>query len=182
MIEESRSLAETEKLISSKIFLIRSQNVMLDRDLASLYGVETKRLKEQVKRNMNRFPEHFMFQLSKTENEDLRSQNATLKRGGFSKYLPMAFTEHGVLMLASVLKSDRAIQMSIKIIDVFVRMRKLVLEHRDILLKLEQLEKKVDVHDADIQIILECVRQLIHAPNPPRERIGFRRSNEKEKG
>lgn len=91
MIEERGNLAETEKLISSKIFLIRSQNVMLDRDLASFYGVETKRLKEQVKRNMNRFPDHFMFQLSKAENEDLRSQNATLKRGRFSKYLPMAF-------------------------------------------------------------------------------------------
>ena len=91
---------------------------MIDRDLAELYGVETKRLKEQVNRNLNRFPAHYMFELTKEENDSLRSQNATLKQGAHTKYLPYAFTEHGVLMLANVLKSDRAIEMSIKVIDV----------------------------------------------------------------
>ncbi len=110
MNKKSKNSVQIDKVISSRIHVIRNQNVMLDWDLADLYGVETKRLKEQVKRNMNRFPSHFMFQLTKEENESLRSQNATLKRGGFSKYLPLAFTEHGVLMLSNILKSESAIQ------------------------------------------------------------------------
>ena len=126
---------------------------MLDKDLAELYEVETKRLKEQEKRNLNRFPGHYMFELSKEENEILRSQNATLRHGGHSKYLPYAFTEHGVLMLANVLKSGLAIEMSIKIIDVFVRLREMILTHKDILLKLEQLEKQVVQNSDEIQMI-----------------------------
>ena len=101
--------------IENKILLIRGQKVMLDKDLAGLYGVETKRLKEQVKRNLERFPHDFMLELTKEENDSLRSQNATLKRGGHSKYLPYAFTEHGVLMLSSVLNSKKAIQVNIQL-------------------------------------------------------------------
>lgn len=112
-----------DEAIINKIYFIRGHKVMLDHDLARLYGVETKRLKEQVKRNLERFPNHFMFQLTPQENEVLRSQIATLKRGEHSKYIPYAFTEHGVLMLSNVLKSGRAIEMSIKIIDVFVKLR-----------------------------------------------------------
>lgn len=143
MAKSKTSVAIIEEKIVDKIHLIRGQKVMIDQDLAELYGVETKRLKEQVKRNLSRFPGHYMFELSKEENEILRSQNATLRHGGHSKYLPYAFTEHGVLMLANVLKSGLAIEMSIKIIDVFVRLREMILTHKDILLKLEQLEKQV---------------------------------------
>ncbi len=134
-------IAIAEEAIISKIYLVRGQKVMIDRDLAELYRVETKRLKEQVNRNLNRFPAHFMFELTQEENENLRSQNATLKQGAHSKYLPYAFTEHGVLMLSNVLKSSRAIEMSIKIIDVFVKLREILLTHKDILLNLEEFEK-----------------------------------------
>ena len=109
-----------EEVIMNKIYLIRGQKVMLDKDLAQLYGVETKRLKEQVRRNSDRFPSHFMFELTKEEAEISRSQIAALKQGNNLKYLPYAFTEHGVLMLSNVLKSKKAIAVSIRIIDVFV--------------------------------------------------------------
>jgi phage regulator Rha-like protein len=125
MTEKVESTPVLDEMIVSKIHWIRGHKVMLDSDLAELYGVETKRLKEQVNRNSSRFPAHFMFELTKEENENLRLQNATLGHGTYSKYLPYAFTEHGVLMLSNVLKSDRAIQMSIKIIDVFVKLREM---------------------------------------------------------
>jgi hypothetical protein len=151
---------------------------MIDRDLAELYGVETKRLKEQVNRNLNRFPAHFMFELTQEENENLRSQNATLRQGAHSKYLPYAFTEHGVLMLSNVLKSSRAIEMSIKIIDVFVKVREMLLTHKDILLKLEQMERQVVENSEDIQMIFAALKQLLNPPQEPRPRIGFRRNDE----
>ena len=147
---------------------------MLDKDLAELYGVETKRLNEQVKRNIARFPAHFMFELTKKEYESLRSQNATLKKGEHVKYQPYAFTEHGVLMLSNVLKSERAIKMSIKIIDIFVRLREMLLTHKDILLKLEQLEKQVTRNNSEIQIIFRTLKQLIQQPQKPRIPIGFK--------
>jgi hypothetical protein len=140
--------------------------------------VETKRLKEQVNRNLNRFPAHFMFELAREENENLRSQNATLRHGAHSKYLPYAFTEHGVLMLSNVLKSSRAIEMSIKIIDVFVRLREMLLNHKDILLKLEQFERQVVQNSKDIQMIFDALKELLNPPTEPRPRIGFRRKNE----
>src|ERR1051326_954309 len=137
---KDRSIRQTsDEVIMNKIFFIRGHKVMLDRDLAEMYGVETKRLKEQVKRNIERFPSHYMFELTVEENESLRSQIATLKRGGHSKYLSYAFTEHGVLQLSNVLKSKRAIQTSIRIIDVFVKMREMLSAHKDVLLKLETL-------------------------------------------
>lgn len=175
------SIEIAEEKIINKIHLIRGQKVMLDRDLAELYGVETKRLKEQVNRNIERFPSHFMFELTKKENENLRSQNATLEQGAYSKYLPYAFAEHGVLMLSNVLKSGRAIEMSIKIIDVFVKLREMLLTHKDILLKLEQIERKLTGHDEDIQLIFKYLKQLITPPEQAnRQRIGFRRADEKD--
>ena len=122
-----------------------------------------------------------MFELSKEENEILRSQNATLKHGGHSKYLPYAFTEHGVLMLANVLKSGLAIEMSIKIIDVFVRLREMILTHKDILLKLEQLEKQVVQNSDEIQMIFSALKELINPPQEPRPPIGFKLSIKKKK-
>jgi phage regulator Rha-like protein len=171
------SLAE-EKILN-KIYYIREQKVMLDRDLAELYGVETKRLKEQVNRNLNRFPRHFMFELTQKEHEILRSQNATLKSGTHSKYPPYAFTEHGILMLSNVLKSDRAIKMSIKIIDVFVKLREIMLSHKDILLQVEKLEKQVAQNSEDIQMIFAALKKLLIPPEQSnRRRIGFRRTNQ----
>ncbi len=119
-----------------------------------------------------------MFELAREENENLRSQNATLRHGAHSKYLPYAFTEHGVLMLSNVLKSSRAIEMSIKIIDVFVRLREMLLNHKDILLKLEQFERQVVQNSKDIQMIFDALKELLNPPTEPRPRIGFRRKNE----
>jgi phage regulator Rha-like protein len=166
-------------MIVSKIHWIRGHKVMLDSDLAELYGVETKRLKQQVNRNLSRFPEHFMFELTREENENLRLQNVTLRHGAHSKYLPYAFTEHGVLMLSNVLKSDRAIQMSIKIIDVFVKLREMLLTHKDILLQLEKLENQVIENSEDIRMIFTTLKKFLIPPEQSRRRrIGFRRPNE----
>jgi phage regulator Rha-like protein len=163
-----------DSLIAEKLHFIRGQKVMLDRDLAELYGVEVKRLKEQVRRNMDRFPVVFMFELTKEEAESSRSQNATLKQGENIKYLPFAFTEHGILMLANVLRSQRAIAVSIRIIDLFVRMRDVMAAHQDILLRLEQLERRVGGHGTDIQVIFHHLKQLLAQPVEPRKRIGFK--------
>lgn len=160
--------------ISDKIYLIRGIKVMLDRDLAELYGTETKKLKQQVNRNINRFPEHFMFELTREENEALRSHFVTLKRGEHSKYLPYAFSEHGILMLANVIKSDLAIAMSIKIIEVFVKFREMLTSQKDLLLRFEHLEKLVIQHDDDIQSIFNALKQLIQQKNEPREPVGFK--------
>jgi len=160
--------------IMSKIYYIRGQKVMLDKDLAEMYGTETKKLKQQVNRNLARFPETFMFELNNSENEALRSHFVTLKRGEHSKYLPYAFTEHGILMLANVIKSERAIAMSIKIIEVFVKFREMLSSHKDLLLKFEHLEKLVVQHDDDINAIFQALKQLIQQKNEPREPIGFK--------
>lgn len=159
MAEGKSHFAVPEEILISKIYYIRGHKVMIDRDLAELYGVETKRLKEQVNRNLERFPAHFMFELTKDEDDLLRSQFATLKRGAHPKYLPYAFTEHGILMLSNVLKSSRAIEMSIRIIDVFLKLREMLLTHKDILIKLEQLERQVIQNSADIQMIFAALKQ-----------------------
>lgn len=133
-----------DEVVINKIYLIREQRVMLDSDLAELYGVETRRLKEQVRRNLICFPEHFMFELTRDEfNQILRSQNATLGHGTYSKYLPFAFTEHGVLMLSNVLKSEQAITMSIHIIDVFVKLREAPTNHVELRLEIEQIKNAI---------------------------------------
>ncbi len=151
---------------------------MLDSDLAELYGVETKRLNEQVKRNIDRFPEDFMFQLTESEFKNLKSQNATSSWGG-RRTLPYAFTEHGVLMLSSVLNSDLAIKVNIQIMRVYTKIRKMVATHNDLLLKLEQFETKLADHDNEITLIFEYLKQLeedkqkgLRQKNRPR--IGFK--------
>jgi phage regulator Rha-like protein len=132
------------EIIASKIYLIRNLKVMLDKDLAHLYSVETKALKQAVRRNIDRFPADFMFELTREENKSLRSQNVTLKRGQHSKYLPFAFTEQGVAMLSSVLKSDRAIQVNIQIMRTFTQLRNMLSTHEDLKKKIESIEKKYD--------------------------------------
>lgn len=164
----------TDEQLLGKLHFIRGQRVMLDRDLAELYGVEVRVLKQAVRRNMERFPEAFMFELTLEEDHGLRSQFVTLKQGEHGKYPPFAFTEHGVLMLANVLRSERAIAVSIRIIDLFVRMRQVMLAHKDILLRLEQLERRVGKQGADIQLLFHHLRQLLAPPSEPRKRIGFK--------
>ena len=164
------------EIIEQKILLIRGHRVILDRDLAKLYGVDTKRLNEQAKRNIQRFPEDFMFQLTKEESEFLRSQFATLKvgRGQHRKYLPYVFTEHGAIMAASVLNSKRAVEMSIRVVRTFIKLRQLLTTHKELAYKLSELERKIEKHDTEIQAIFEAIRQLM-APvtQKPKRHIGF---------
>src|SRR6185437_16885732 len=146
----AKAIALAEESIISKIYLVRGRKVMLDRDLAELYGVETKVLKQAVRRNINRFPSDFMFEMTTEELEDWRSQFVTSKedRQGL-RYAPFCFTEQGVTMLSCVLNSERAIAVNIQIMRIYTRIREMLLTHKDILLKLEQLEKKVTGHDED---------------------------------
>jgi phage regulator Rha-like protein len=162
-----------DETIVNKIYFIRNQKIMLDRDLAEMYGVETKRLNEAVRRNIERFPEDFMFQLTQQEFENLRSQFATSSWGG-QRYPPYAFTEQGVSMLSGVLNSAIAIQVHIQIIRIFTKMRELLLTHKDILLKLDRLEKDVKENKKDIAVIFEALKQLLHQPQQSRKRIGFK--------
>jgi hypothetical protein len=148
-----------DELVMSKIYVIRNVKVMLDSDLAELYEVETKQLKRAVKRNIGRFPDDFMFELTEIEFANLRSQFGTSSWGG-ARYAPMAFTEQGVAMLSSVLNSERAIMVNITIIRVFTKMRKLVDSQKEILLKLEQIEKKNMEQDDKIMLVFEYLKQL----------------------
>lgn len=174
-----KALIVPDEIVISKILLIREKKVMIDRDLAELYNVTTKRLNEQVKRNIRRFPEDFMFQLTEEEKAEVVAKCDHLKTLKYSASLPYAFTEHGAVMLASVLNSDRAIQVNIQIIRVFNQMREALLNYKDVLLKLDQLEKKVTQHDQDLQLIFTALKKLLNPPNPPRPQIGFKRANEK---
>lgn len=169
-----------DELVITKIYLIRGQKVMLDFDLAELYTLETKILKRAVKRNLKRFPEDFMFELTREEYLSLRYQIGTLKRGQHSKYKPYAFTEQGVAMLASILNSPTAISVNIQIIRVFTKMRALLLTHKDILLKLEKMEREMGNHDEQIALIFSYLKKLLNPPQEPRRRIGFRRKDEKD--
>jgi len=171
-----------QEVIENKIYLMRGHKVMMSRDLAVLYGVTTKRLNEQVKRNIKRFPDDFMLQLTIEEalmfqsgTSSSRSQFATLKQGQNIKYLPYAFTEQGVAMLSSVLNSERAIQANIAIMRAFVKLRQILSTHKELVHKLEELERKIEKHDVDIQSIFGAIRQLM-APSPekPRRMIGFK--------
>lgn len=158
--------------IEQAIFLIRHEKVMLDRDLAALYRVSTRALNQAVKRNVDRFPEDFMFQLTVDEAQTLRSrsQSVILKRGQNIKYRPYAFTEHGILMLSSVLKSERAVQVNIEIMRTFVRLRQMLASNAELARKLEELEKK---YDAQFKVVFDAIRQLMTAPEPKRKQIGF---------
>ena len=157
--------------IEQKILLIRGKKVMLDKDLAALYGVETKVLNQAVKRNSNRFPDDFMFQLNWDEASELsRSQFVTLKKGKNIKYLPYVFTENGVAMLSSVLNSERAITVNIQIMRTFTKLREMIAAHKDLEKKIEEMEKK---YDHQFQIVFDAIKQLIAPPEPKKKRIGF---------
>jgi phage regulator Rha-like protein len=157
------------ELIASKIYLIRNMKVMLDRDLAELYGVETKRLKEQVRRNIERFPEDFMFELTKDETSNLRSQFATSSWGG-TRYLPMAFSEHGVLMLSSVLNSERAVQVNIQIMRTFTKLREALIDNKDLKKELEELKQLTEER---FRIVFETLDQLLTVESKPKKKIGY---------
>jgi hypothetical protein len=158
-----------KEVLESKILLIRGHKVMLDRDLAALYGVETRDLNKAVGRNLTRFPADFMFQLSKTEFGNLMFQFGTSSWGGTRK-LPLAFTEHGILMLSSVLRSRRAIQVNIQIMRTFTRLRELLAGHADLRRKIEELERR---YDGQFRAVFEAIRGLIDAPARKIRKIGF---------
>ena len=160
--------------VESRILVLREQKVILDSDLAELYGVPVKRLNEQVKRNQERFPSDFMFRLSAEESDALRSQSATSKTGrGGRRYAPYAFTEHGAIMAATVLNSERAVEMSVFVVRAFVRLREMLATNHQLASKIDELEQRLDTHDASIQELIEAIRELM-APEPGSGRkIGF---------
>ena len=174
-MEKELNISDT--LIESRIYQLRGYKVMLDADLAEMYGVETRALKQAVRRNKIRFPEDFMFELTSEEWEALRSQIVISKKEGKggSRYLPYAFTEHGVMQLATVLNTEQAVMVNIQIVRVYARMKELLIMHKDILLKLEQLEGKTDKHDKEIQLIFSYIKKLIEQPKERTERIGFKK-------
>jgi len=160
--------------VSSKILILRNQKVILDTDLAELYGVPVKRLNEQIKRNPQRFPDDFLFTLTSEEYQNLKSQDATSGSShGGRRYLPHAFTEHGAIMAATVLNSKRAIEMSVFVVRAFVEMRQAMAVNQQVVSKLSELEGRLDIHDAEIQDLVVAIQELI-APLPPNNRrIGF---------
>ncbi len=164
-----------EEIIASKIYEIRGEKVMLSSDLSELYGVQTKVLNQQLKRNINRFPERYMFRLTQDEYKALRSHFVTLKRGQHSKYPPYAFTEHGILMLSSILRSEQAEKINIVIIDTFVKIRKLLLLDKDVLLKLNEIEDKVASQDEQILTIFNYLKKFIKDESTPRTKIGYKK-------
>ena len=185
MSPKGKEIVIAEEIIVSKIYNVRGKHVLLAQDLAELYEVETKVLNQQVKRNIRRFPESYMFQLTKDEYDRLRSQNVTLKRGQHVKYLPYAFTEHGLLMLSSVLNSERADKVNMIIIDTIVRLRELMFMHKDVVQQLEQVQNKLTEHDNQIMVIFEYLKQLEAAKHQEleqknRKRIGFKTSGSQE--
>jgi len=175
--DEAVSIVSVEQ-VQARILTIRGQRVILDADLAALYGVTTSRLNEQVKRNIERFPADFAFRLSRQEFDDLMSQFATsnVGRGGRRK-LPYAFTEHGAIMAASVLNSKPAVQISVFVVRAFVHLRQMLVPYKELMARLERLEKAVGTHDGQITAIVDAIRRLMPPPEePPREPFGFRRA------
>lgn len=168
----------SEETISNKIYIIRNQKIMLDRDLALLYGIETKVLKQAVKRNTSRFPEDFMFELTKIEFENWRSQFVTSNSDKMGlRHLPMAFTEHGVLMLSSVLKSDKAIQTNIQIMRIFTKVRQMLLDTTEIKIDILQIHKKLENHDKNIELVFSYLDELSEKKEneQPRTKIGYKK-------
>lgn len=177
-VGDGESMVPIER-IEREIFVIRGQRVMLSTDLADLYGVEPKVLIQAVKRNIERFPKDFMFQLSDEEFKNLKSQTVTSSWGGARRANPYAFTEHGIAMLSSVLRSKRAIQVNIAIMRAFVRLRRLMATHEDLARKLDEMERK---YDAQFKVVFEAIRQLMIPPEKPRRKVGFQPPNRKTRG
>ena len=179
MAKKELQVLVAEQKILNRIYVIRGEKVMLDRDLSEMYGVETKQLKRQVKRNIERFPKDFMFELTKKEFENLRSQISTSSWGG-TRFMPMAFTEQGVAMLSTILNSKTAIEVNIRIIRVFTRLREYALTHKEILLQLAKLEKEVKGNSKDIENVFMVLKELLEKESKPtpRNKIGFRRNEE----
>lgn len=175
----TRTVAIPDEVVWNKIYFIRDQKVMLDRDLAELYGVETKVLKQAVRRNIARFPKDFMFEMSREELQDWRSQFVTSKgvRQGL-RYVPFCFTEQGVTMLSCILNSDRAIHVNIQILRIYTRIREMLLTHKDMLLRVEQMEKHLMNHDQKIELLFTYLSKFIEKEEKPRTEIGFKRRNE----
>jgi hypothetical protein len=174
MTTDNQALIPAER-IEQAILLIRGQKVMLDADLAKLYGVSTKRLNEQVKRNRGRFPADFLIQLTARETAEVVANCDHLKRLKFSPTRPYAFTEHGAIMVASILSTQRAIEVSVYVVRAFVRLRQVLATHKELAHKLAELERKVETHDEAIRSLFEAIRQLMAPPpEPKRGRIGFR--------
>jgi hypothetical protein len=175
MAKKELQLLVAEQKVLNKIYAIRGEKVMLDKDLSAMYGVETKQLKRQVKRNINRFPKDFMFTLTRKEFENLRCQFGSSSWGGI-RYMPMAFTEQGVAMLSSILNSKTAIEVNIRIIRVFTKLREYTLTHKEILIQLAKLEKEVKGNSRDIENIFMVLKELIQKQSAPsaRNKIGFK--------
>jgi len=175
MTSVENSIIIVDEVVMSKIYIVRGQKVMLDKDLAELYHIETKYLKRQVKRNIERFPEDFMMELTKEEEDSLRCQFGTLKRGEHIKYLPYAFTEQGVAMLSSVLNSPKSIQVNIQIIRIFTRIRQMLMDNTEIRLAIEKLEKKTDNNTKNIEVVFQYMDELIDKKEnkKPRKKIGY---------
>lgn len=167
-----------QEVLIHKIYLLRNEKVMLDRDLAELFGVKPIRLREQVKRNPAKFPEHFMFQLNTQEVEMLLAQQVIPSRQHLGGSLPYAFSEHGILMLANVLKSDVAIHMSIRIIELFVKWREILFSNTDLKLEVERIKRKVENHDQNIEIVFRYFDELLEQKSLPRRQIGFKAADE----
>ena len=180
MRKKNLALIPPDEIIQGKIYLIRGEKIMLDEDLALLYHVETKVLNQTVKRHLNRFPPDFMFRLTEIEFALLRSQIVTSnkipskqKHGG-RRTMPLVFTEHGIAMLSGILNSDTAVNVNIQIIRVFTRMRKIMLTHKDIMLKLEQMEKQVNENSEDVILIFNTLKKLLQTKQQKRALIGFK--------
>jgi hypothetical protein len=169
------SMSPTRKIdnVESAIYLIRGQRVMLDSDLAAIYAVTTKRLNEQLKRNRSRFPEDFAFQLTAEEFTNLKSQFATSSLHGGKRKLPWVFTEHGAIMLASILNSDIAVQASVRVVRAFVRLREMVAANAQLAAKLEELERRLDSHDEAIVDLFAALKRLLEPEAKPKRQIGF---------
>jgi len=176
MVKKEGLVVVPDEVVMNKIYFIRNHKVMLDRDLAELYGVKSIRLREQVKRNITKFPEHFMFQLTEIEVEIMVSQNAIPSKSHLGGTLPFVFTEHGVLMLANVLKSERAVQVSIRIIELFVKLREMLLNNTDLKYEIEKIKRKLDKQDKNMEIVFRYLDELLDKKeNPkPRAKIGYR--------
>jgi len=174
---EKDKLIVPDAIIASRIMVIRNKKVMIDSDIAALYGVTTKRLNQQVTRNRNRFPSHFMFQLTVDEKNEVVANCNHLGRLKYSSVYPRVYTEHGIMMLANVLRSEQAINMSIKIIEIFIAMREVLLAQSDLVLKLQEIQEKVTSHDEQIRLIFEYIKQV-----EGKKEQGFDQANRKKIG